>query len=79
MKATLRELLMGGPGHNGYAYQADLYCVPCGQATIRELFATGKLPKTLYECDNSEVCPVPIFFDESPDGEQCCAECGKPL
>ena len=28
---TKRDMLLGGPGLDGYAFQADVYCVPCGQ------------------------------------------------
>lgn len=77
MKTALKELLMGGPGHDGYGYNADVYCVECGQAIIRALHAAGKLPPTLEECADTEVCPSPIFFGESPDSPQCCGECGE--
>lgn len=78
-KPTLRGLLLGGPGHDGYAFNADVYCVDCGKAIIRELFAADKLPATLDECGDSERCPVPIFFGESPDCPQHCGECGAHL
>lgn len=31
------DLLLGGPGLDGYAYQAAIYCVDCGRAIIEEL------------------------------------------
>lgn len=75
---ALRDLLLGGPGHDGYAYCADVYCVECGQAIVRELHAAGKLPATTEECDDTDVCPCPIFFGES-DCEQHCCNCGEFL
>jgi hypothetical protein len=78
-KTTLRDLLMGGPGHNAYAYQATLYCVECGKDIIRQLWADGSLPEELAECGDTEVCPVPVFFGESPDCEQHCDHCGEYL
>jgi hypothetical protein len=33
---TLADALLGGPGLDGYAFNADVYCVPCGQAIARE-------------------------------------------
>jgi hypothetical protein len=74
---TLDRLLLGGPGHDGYAYNSDVLCVDCGKDAIRELFANGEYK----DGDNgdSDVHPQPIFFGESPDCEQHCANCGEYL
>lgn len=75
---TLDELLMGGPGHDGYAYNADVYCVRCGQELIRRLYAESG-PPVGDEANDSESWPQPIFFGESPDFAQHCGECGEHL
>jgi len=70
-----REMLLGGPGLDGYAYQADTYCIEHGQAIIRAL------PRERYDeldANDSETVPQPIFFGES-DSAQHCAECGEYL
>lgn len=69
MKRTLLECLMGGPGHDGYSYMGDVYCVSCGHDIIRAVFDTAE------RHDDSEDMPQPIFFGESPDGALYCAEC----
>lgn len=67
------DMLLGGPGLDGYTYHADTYCVACGQAIIRSL------PEKEYDdvaaCDSDEM-PQPIFFGEHPDRAVHCAECG---
>lgn len=72
---TLDELLLGGPGHDGYAYNADVYCVDCGQAIITDLFNDGAYESG--DSGDSNDFPQPIFFGESPDCQQHCAECGE--
>ena len=70
------DMLLGGPGLDGYAFQADTYCVPCGQAIIRAL------PQAEYPDDvacDSDTVPQPIFFGEHPDRAVHCAECGEYL
>jgi hypothetical protein len=67
-----RDMLLGGPGLDGYAFQADTYCVPCGQAIIRAL------PQENYPDDlagDSAAVPQPIFFGEH-DRAVHCADCG---
>lgn len=76
MTMTKRDLLLGGPGLDGYAYQADIYCVPCGQAFIEAL---PREKYTDHEARNSECVPVPIFFGEHPDRAVHCAECDTYL
>ena len=75
---TLRALLLGGPGHDGYAYRAEVYCVDCGRDVIRSLWEEKKLPATLEECPDTENCPQPIFFGSS-DCPQHCTHCGEYL
>jgi hypothetical protein len=75
MMHTKDDLLLGGPGLDGYAYQADVYCVPCGQAIIRDL------PKDAFdelETGDTEVVPVPILFGGSDIAEHC-GDCGEYL
>lgn len=69
-----RDAMMGGPGLNGYAYRADVYCVPCGRGIIE----AG--PDEISGADflDSEVTPQPIFFGES-DTAQHCGSCGAYL
>lgn len=69
------DMLLGGPGLDGYAFSADVYCVECGRAIIRDL------PDRDYddlEVGDTEIVPVPIFFGES-DSVQHCADCGEYL
>ncbi len=73
----LSELLLGGPGHDGYAYNADVYCVDCGQDIIRECYPAIKGDEDAQS--DTESCPQPIFFGESPDCAQHCANCGEYL
>jgi hypothetical protein len=70
-----REMLLGGPGLDGYAFCADVYCVDCGQDLIR------KLPREDYDeldANDSDTVPCPVFFGES-DTAQHCANCGEYL
>ena len=76
MKQPIADFLLGGPGHDGYAYQADVYCVDCGQDIIETLYADDY--ELLLE-EDSNSAPQPIFFGESPDYAQHCAECGEYL
>ena len=75
----LRAALARGPGLNGYAYCADVYCVDCGRRTIRELAEAGQHEKLTSTDDpsfrDSENIPQPIFFGES-DAAQHCGDCG---
>lgn len=64
---TLRDALLGGPGLDGYAYNADVYCVDCG----------ADLTRLAFKDDKAEL-PAPIFFGES-DTPQHCAKCGEFL
>lgn len=68
---TLREALLGGPGLDGYAWNADVYCVDCGQAITRECFET-------HETREDDEVPYPIFFGEH-EYAQHCAFCGEYL
>lgn len=77
----IREATKGGPGLDGYAYQADVYCVDCGQQIVREIapYVAADMPDT----DNpafrdSERVPQPIFFGET-DRPEYCAQCGEML
>lgn len=74
---NLRDALMGGPGLDGYAYQADVYCIGDGRAIIRRIFAQTPEVDGLTFRDSEEI-PQPIFFGESDCAEHC-AECGGYL
>lgn len=80
-KDLIREGTLGGPGLDGYAYNADVYCVGCGETIYREI-ADEVAPKLTGVEDplfsDSETVPQPIFFGES-DSAQNCAECGAFL
>lgn len=71
---TKREALLGGPGLDGYAFQADTYCVECGRAIIHAL-NLETIPTHLH--GDTDHVPQPIFFGEDTDGETHCAECGE--
>jgi hypothetical protein len=71
---TRDELLAGGPGHDGYAYCGDVYCVDCGQEIILGL--PDQIPYA--QATDSNHVPQPIFFGESDVAEHC-ANCGEYL
>jgi len=76
---TPRDALLGGPGLDGYAWQADVYCVDCGREITRKVFeARSGAPVPFPEAGDSDTLPQPIFFGES-DGAQHCADCGEYL
>ena len=76
---TLRDALLGGPGLDGYMFNADVYCVPCGRAITREVFRE-KYPNGIEWplAQDSNTVPQPIFFGES-DSPEHCGECGAYL
>ena len=72
---TKKDMLLGGPGLDGYAFNADVYCVDCSKEIINEL------PDIEYDdldFEDSEKVPQPIFFGES-DCAQHCGNCGEYL
>jgi hypothetical protein len=69
---TKHEMLLSGPGLDGYAYRAALYCIACGQRMI------WGGPDTCADASNSEATPQPVFFGESDSAEHCDC-CGKYL
>ena len=81
---TVDELVrlyrLGGPGHDGYAYRADVYCVDCGRAIVERI--APEVAPLVHRDDllwrDSETLPQPIFFGES-DVREHCADCGKYL
>lgn len=73
---TLAEALLGGPGLDGYVYNATVYCVDCGKDIIKQVFAD--VPPTDFESGDSDVLPQPVFFGES-DTAQHCDDCGEYL
>lgn len=77
----IRECLMGGPGLDGYVYQAALYCCDCAEKIVRAI-AADVAPRIVDTNDDyfadSETVPQPVFFGES-DTEECCNECGEYL
>ena len=70
----MRENTLGGPGLDGYAYRADVYCVACGEAITRAI-ASSMAPRINGIDDptfqDSEQVPQPIFFGESDSAERC--------
>lgn len=77
----IRAATLGGPGLDGYSYQADIYCVDCGEDIIETL--ADKVAPQLENTDNplfsdSEVLPQPVFFGEADD-KQHCGSCGEFL
>jgi hypothetical protein len=74
-KQELEDFLLGGPGHDGYAYCADVYCVDCGKAIIEDLYSTNY---DALESSDTNDSPQPIFFGESDCAEHC-ADCGEYL
>ena len=77
-RLTLHDALLGGPGLDGYAYQADVYCVPCGQDITVTVFKDHPDGISFPEAQDSEVVPQPIFFGEA-DTAHHCAECQEYL
>ena len=73
----LADCLKGGPGLDGYAFRADVYCEDCGEKMAREVFKGGRRVDWTTFCDSEEV-PQPIFFGESDSAEHC-GECGEHL
>lgn len=77
----IRECLLGGPGLDGYAYRAALYCEDCAEKIVRAI-AADVAPRIEDTDDpyfqDSETVPQPVFFGES-DCEECCDECGEYL
>jgi hypothetical protein len=70
-----KDALMGGPGLDGYAYQADVYCVDCGRDLIHQVFGDREEIADHVFQDSAKL-PQPIFFGESEE-EQLCANCGR--
>ena len=67
------DLLLGGPGLDGYAYKAAIYCVDCGRGIIENLDLSELNEATVID---SSDCPQPVFFGESDTAEHCDA-CGE--
>lgn len=61
---SLDDALAGGPGLDGYAFQADTFCIDCGREILRQLGADrdGRGWEEL-EFHDSAVLPQPIFFE----------------
>jgi len=72
---TTRDMLLGGSGLDGYAFNADTYCIACGQEIIVSLNLIA-IPEYLHS--DTDHVPQPIFFGES-DQQQYCCECGEYL
>lgn len=66
MTTELEQHLLGGPGLDGYTYNADTYCIDCGKDIIREQHKIG-----------GEL-PSPMFFSEF-DYQPSCGKCGELL
>ena len=73
------EATVGGPGLDGYAYQADTYCPQCGMELCWRLAEAGELAEPdSPEFSDSDHQPQPIFFGES-DHPTFCALCEEHL
>lgn len=68
------DMKLGGPGLDGYAYCAALYCVACAHAIIDA--GPAEVPEPFDR--DSETTPQPIFFGES-DSAEYCDDCGDYL
>lgn len=75
---TLKDALLGGPGLDGYAYCADVYCIQCGQERTREVFKEYPNGIEYPLAQDSETVPQPIFYGES-DQVEICGDCGELL
>ena len=75
---SLRSALLGGPGLDGYVYNADTLCVPCGRAATEATYAAYPNGIPYPEAQDSETVPQPIFFGEA-DRAVHCAECNEYL
>ena len=77
----IEEASKGGPGLDGYAFSASVYCPGCGEKIIEEI-ADDVAPKLSGTDDpsfrDSEVVPQPIFFGEA-DSAMNCEDCGEYL
>ena len=71
---TKLEAKLGGPGLDGYAYNADVYCVDCGLEIIDAL----AFPMDDDTAGDTDSCPQPIFFGEH-ECAQYCGNCGEFL
>ncbi len=69
----LKEAITKGPGLDGYAYRADVYCVECGEKIIRGLVESCGDEIPILSPDSEDI-PQPIFFGEA-DTRQYCKEC----
>jgi len=79
LEALVYQATLGGPGLDGYAYNADTYCIDCGLAITRDILYSGEsgiksTSDTAFR--DSEVIPCPIFFGES-DRAVYCSHCGE--
>lgn len=77
----IEQATMGGPGLDGYAYNAELLCIECGRKAIEE--AAPAMAAIIASTDDpefrdSEHFPQPVFFGESDVAEHC-AVCGEYL
>ena len=66
------QATIGGPGLDGYAFQADVYCVEHGRELIREVLkANPSLTPDDLEWRDTDTLPQPIFFGESDTAQHC--------
>ena len=74
----VNEATKGGPGLSGYAYQAALYCVDCGEAIVDRI-AKDVAPRLSGVDDplfsDSDTLPQPVWYE----AEGICDECGEVL
>jgi hypothetical protein len=70
----LKHALSGGPGLDGYIYHGAVYCIPCGQKKMLDVFPAQGC--CFHDAQNSALVPVPIFFGEHEE-KQNCEDCGE--
>ena len=72
---VLKECFQDGPGLDGYAYQAAVYCSDCARKIVEKIpqhvldQITDSLNDPLFK--DSETIPQPIFFGESEEKQHC--------
>lgn len=68
---TAMRMTGNGPGLDGYAYNAEVYCITCAAAIMRDL--EEKFPMDENDFSDSHIVPVPIFFGEHEEAQHCAA------
>jgi hypothetical protein len=71
----LSESMLGGPGLDGYTYDADVICSDCAENVMRDRARAFLLehPEGVEDpaWRDSEEWPQPIFFGEADTAQHC--------